>query len=63
MVKFNENFNEFAIRNKVNNQQLCENWNEMCYIFSVGNKAAKKLLMMEKLKQIKDLTHSEIIED
>jgi hypothetical protein len=35
----------------------------MCYIFSVGNKAAKKLLMMEKLKQIKDLTHSEIIED
>ena len=46
MVKFNENFNEVAIKSKVLNQQLGESWNEMCYIFSHGNKAAKKVIQI-----------------
>ena len=52
MVEFNENFNEVAIKSKVLNQQLGESWNEMCYVFSEGGKAAKKVLQMERLKQL-----------
>jgi hypothetical protein len=52
--KFNENFREFAIRNKVNNQQLGEAWNEMSAIFSDGNLGAKKLKQMQKIPQMKE---------
>lgn len=58
MVKFNENFNEVAIKSKVLNQQLGESWNEMCYIFSEGGKAAKKVMQMERLKQLNELSQS-----
>ena len=48
--KFNTNFREYAIKQKVSNQQVGENWQEMSAIFS-GGRGPKRLQQAEKFAQ------------